>query len=266
MAAVAPRWEWRTFGSHFGAAESFFADLEADVIQESDELYLLSHGEANVKIRDELVDIKVLNDVNAAGLEQWTPVMKAAFPLASPDLAMLYEALGLSAIIDEYRRPDPGSTVRGVGYCRTGDPSDSRAQAEDAPHGRWLHGGDHRSGRRREVDAHDCDRVRGSRCGGRRGRIGRSPGIRKHQLFPGSPGDHRRHPEPLCRHRCRDQLGQVPSRRTCRRWDLASRRRSGRGHPSWRGPGRRWVDLVPSAGTGPPRRSTGCSRKRRNKA
>ena len=95
MAAVAPRWEWRTFGSHFGAAEAFFADLDADVIQESDEVYLLSHGEANVKIRDELVDIKVLNDVNAAGLEQWIPVMKAAFPLASPDVAMLYEALEL---------------------------------------------------------------------------------------------------------------------------------------------------------------------------
>ena len=96
MAAVAPRWEWRTFGSHFGAAESFFAGLEPDVIQESDELYLLSHGEANVKIRDELVDIKVLNDVNTAGLEQWTPVMKAAFPLASPDLTKVYEALGLA--------------------------------------------------------------------------------------------------------------------------------------------------------------------------
>ena len=95
MAEIVPRWEWRTFGSHFGAAEPFFAELEPDAIQESDELYLLSEGEANVKIRDELVDVKALNAVDSAGLEQWVPVMKAEFPLASADLEKVYDALGI---------------------------------------------------------------------------------------------------------------------------------------------------------------------------
>ena len=95
MAEIVPRWEWRTFGSRFGTAEPFFAGLEPDAIQESDELYLLSEGDANVKIRDELVDVKALNAVDSAGLEQWVPVMKAEFPLASADLEKVYDALGL---------------------------------------------------------------------------------------------------------------------------------------------------------------------------
>ena len=42
MAEIVPRWEWRTFGDEFGAAEERFAALEPERIQESDELYLLS--------------------------------------------------------------------------------------------------------------------------------------------------------------------------------------------------------------------------------
>ena len=56
--------------------------------QESDELYLLSAAAtANVKIRDELMDIKVLREVDADGLERWEPVLKAGFPLPAADVA-----------------------------------------------------------------------------------------------------------------------------------------------------------------------------------
>ena len=37
MDTIIPRWEWRTFGSEFGAADAAFAALEPELVQESDE-------------------------------------------------------------------------------------------------------------------------------------------------------------------------------------------------------------------------------------
>ena len=37
MATIIPRWEWRTFGAHFGIAETRFAELTPGAIQESDD-------------------------------------------------------------------------------------------------------------------------------------------------------------------------------------------------------------------------------------
>ena len=95
MATIIPRWEWRTFGSTFGAAEQHIAGLTPTGIQESDELYLLSSAGDNVKVRDDLMDIKVLVEVDADGLEQWRPVMKAGFPLPAADVSKVLEALHL---------------------------------------------------------------------------------------------------------------------------------------------------------------------------
>src|SRR6478735_2824453 len=74
MDKIIPRWEWRTFGPSFGPAEAQFAALEPTGIQESDELYLLSGMGDNVKVRDDLMDIKVFVETDAAGLEPWRPV------------------------------------------------------------------------------------------------------------------------------------------------------------------------------------------------
>jgi len=95
MAEITPRWEWRSFGERFGGAEERLARLTASGVQESDEIYLLSRAGGNVKIRDALMDIKVLREVNADGLEQWTPVMKAGFPLQAAEAAKVLEALRL---------------------------------------------------------------------------------------------------------------------------------------------------------------------------
>ena len=95
MVAIVPRWEWRTFGMRFGPAEAAFAALTPGGVQESEELYLLSGGDASAKIRDDLMDIKVLQEVNADGLEQWIPVMKTGFPLSATDVSNMFEALGL---------------------------------------------------------------------------------------------------------------------------------------------------------------------------
>ncbi len=99
MATIIPRWEWRAFGTAFGPSEDAFASLTPTGVQESDELYLLPAPGArigdNVKVRDDLMDIKVLREVNADGLEQWTPVMKASFPLPAAGVRAVFEALRL---------------------------------------------------------------------------------------------------------------------------------------------------------------------------
>lgn len=97
MAEIIPRWEWRTFGTQFGVAEERFAALAAEKVQESDETYLLSPtNDANVKIRDALMDIKTLVEVGADGLEQWRPVMKATFPLSRDVVQDVCAALGVA--------------------------------------------------------------------------------------------------------------------------------------------------------------------------
>jgi exopolyphosphatase/guanosine-5'-triphosphate,3'-diphosphate pyrophosphatase len=97
MNAIIPRWEWRTFGTTFGAADERFGALAAEKVQESDETYLLSPAnDANVKIRDALLDIKTLVEVGSNGLEQWRPVMKATFPLSRDVLRDVSAALGVA--------------------------------------------------------------------------------------------------------------------------------------------------------------------------
>ena len=110
------RWEWRTFGRHFGGAEERIARLEASAPKESDEIYFLSERGDNVKVRDELMDIKVLREVNAEGLEQWAPIMKGRFPLSPTDAAKVIDALriphgslresySLKALIEAFSHP-----------------------------------------------------------------------------------------------------------------------------------------------------------------
>ena len=97
MTEIVPRWEWRWFGRRLGPAESRLAALTPVGVQESDETYLLSGAGDNVKVRDALMDIKVLREVDRNGLEQWTPVMKAGFPLPAAEVAKVFAALRLGS-------------------------------------------------------------------------------------------------------------------------------------------------------------------------
>ena len=116
---IVPRWEWRTFGQRFGATEEAFAAKSPTRVEESDELYVLStEGDASVKVRDGLMDVKRLEAVDDEGLEQWVPVMKAAFPVSRADVGVLLERLHVAApkldretyaleeLVDEIVRPD----------------------------------------------------------------------------------------------------------------------------------------------------------------
>jgi hypothetical protein len=92
MENIVARWEWRTFGHDFGPAEEKIKTYPAK-IRESSEVYILSaRSMDNTKIRDLLMDIKYLVQVNEHKLEQWNPLMKAGFPLAADKLRQTIKA------------------------------------------------------------------------------------------------------------------------------------------------------------------------------
>ena len=94
---VVPRWEWRTFGENFAGAEERFAALSPETVQGSDEVYLLStEADNSVKVRDDLLDVKQLEQVDDDGLEQWRPVLKAPFPLTTAAVDSALAALHAS--------------------------------------------------------------------------------------------------------------------------------------------------------------------------
>ena len=92
-------WEWRTFGACFGAADATFAALEPELVEESDEVYLLSPGTAaGVKIRAGRMEIKELERVDEASLEQWWLAMSEPFPLPLDAANGVCAALGVTAL------------------------------------------------------------------------------------------------------------------------------------------------------------------------
>jgi exopolyphosphatase / guanosine-5'-triphosphate,3'-diphosphate pyrophosphatase len=124
MGEITPRWEWRAFGRRFGEAEAQLAALTPEGMQECDEMYLLTGTAGNVKVRNALLDIKVMKQVNAQDLQLWMPVMKAGFPLPATQVAQVFQALQLpvpslsraSYELGEFIREfaPPGSAIRAV--------------------------------------------------------------------------------------------------------------------------------------------------------
>ena len=216
MTDIRPRWEWRSFGRRFGAAEAHLAKLTPSGVQESDEIYLLAPAGGNVKIRDALMDIKVLREVNADGLEQWTPVMKAGFPIPAAEAVRVLEALALpvpkpmraSYTQDEFiaQFAAPGAAVRvvtvhkrrvryTVGGCM--------AELSDVVV----------NGKPTRTLAVESEDAAGVIAGGARTRPGR---LHQHQLSTRHGGPDRRRAGALRRDRRRHQFDQVPRRRARR--------------------------------------------------
>jgi exopolyphosphatase / guanosine-5'-triphosphate,3'-diphosphate pyrophosphatase len=122
---VIPRWEWRAFGEGFGAAEERLSAAAAERVEESLDVYVLSPtSDASVKVRAGKLDVKRLEAVDDAGLEQWRPVMKAAFPLATDQAGEVLETLGVAggggvATLDELVAASPGLQAVPVRKRRT---------------------------------------------------------------------------------------------------------------------------------------------------
>jgi exopolyphosphatase/guanosine-5'-triphosphate,3'-diphosphate pyrophosphatase len=107
IAGITPRWEWRTFGDDLGAADDVLARSVPERTEHSDERYLVpARGEASVKVRDDLLDVKALLEVDEHGLQLWAPNLKAELPLSAHDLEVLLGALDVDP-----PSPVPASTT-----------------------------------------------------------------------------------------------------------------------------------------------------------
>lgn len=99
---IIPRWEWRTFDEVKPAAARLASETPTEVL-DTDELYVVSAGgEATVKVRNGLVDVKQLEEVDDHGLERWRPVLKRPTTFTAEDVVMLMQAfaanLGIVAV------------------------------------------------------------------------------------------------------------------------------------------------------------------------
>ena len=82
MSAIIPRWEWRTFGSRIRCRRG---GLRRDGVRPASRRATSSTWSAAMatpsKCASSLMDIKILMETDAAGLQRWEPSLKAEFPL-----------------------------------------------------------------------------------------------------------------------------------------------------------------------------------------
>jgi len=105
LGTIVPRWEWRTFNDDLGTAAAEIEKYECTRIKESSEVYLISRkGGNNTKIRDLLMDIKLLANTNQDKLEQWMPTMKSSFPVDQTVISEVFDAAALKS--PSYERDD----------------------------------------------------------------------------------------------------------------------------------------------------------------
>ncbi len=98
MSEIIPRWEWRTFNNNLGTAEENIKKHTEGKTRQSDEVYILSEVSMdNTKIRDGLMDIKTLQQVNEDRLEQWLPIMKGQFPLPVSEIEKVFKCFKVAA-------------------------------------------------------------------------------------------------------------------------------------------------------------------------
>ncbi|MBP7462656.1 MAG: hypothetical protein KBA26_15335 [Candidatus Delongbacteria bacterium] len=97
MDKIIPRWEWRTFTQDLGSAEAAIRRHPEEKTRQSSEIYILSEVSSdNTKIRDNLMDIKTLQQVNPDRLEQWMPIMKGTFPLPVAEIEKVFRCFRVS--------------------------------------------------------------------------------------------------------------------------------------------------------------------------
>ena len=120
-------------------------------------------GDATVKVRDGLLDVKGLLAVDDDGLEQWVPVAKRPFPVSRDDVGAVLARLRVDAPPldrEAYALEELAArVVRPIDALR----ARRGAQATHPLHGRRLHGRDLRDPNGRGSTRIARDRVRGSR-------------------------------------------------------------------------------------------------------
>jgi len=96
---IKPRYEFRMWADDLALVREKLARLAEPKTTESEETYLISEAtdKCNAKIRAALMDIKVLV-AEDRGLQQWSPILKAEFPLESSVIvSTVFPSLELAA-------------------------------------------------------------------------------------------------------------------------------------------------------------------------
>jgi len=105
MTVIIPRWEWRTFGEEFPDYARTLKNYGEPGVKKTEEVYILSKAsDENIKIREDLVDVKSLKNINTDQLEQWDPIFKEGFPISSDKLISLFRVFNVST--PEFKRSE----------------------------------------------------------------------------------------------------------------------------------------------------------------
>jgi hypothetical protein len=117
---IVPRWEWRTFEAVSRSAADHLLAREPLQVQTKDETYVLSPtSEASVKIRDDRLEVKCLEERDESGLELWRPVLSAEFPLQP---TVVGEALQLLHLPVSSSLPVAADPAAFLDWCLAQDP------------------------------------------------------------------------------------------------------------------------------------------------
>jgi adenylate cyclase len=114
------RWEWRTFAPSLAQLEAKIGAVANVKPRDSAEIYLLDSDEhLNLKVRDGVVDLKVLQQTDVNGLELWAPAEKLEFPAGASDIARLLVRFRLAPPVEETETlGDFLRWILGVGHFR----------------------------------------------------------------------------------------------------------------------------------------------------
>lgn len=99
--AIVPRWECRWFGERSPVPEDRLRLPPGRRAVPTLETYFLSaRTPHNVKLRRGVLEVKRLDEISDDGLERWSPVLSATFPLTPDELARVLAAWGVTAPAD----------------------------------------------------------------------------------------------------------------------------------------------------------------------
>ena len=107
MHITMPLWEWRTFGTAFGGAEARVLEVARSGERVNERYIVRPSSDANVRIHEGLLDVKLCLRLDDHGLEQWWPTVQGTFPLDATEVREVYRAwnrrapAGLAPTYDE---------------------------------------------------------------------------------------------------------------------------------------------------------------------
>lgn len=95
-ATTEARWEWRVFSDRpFARFAAFLRRLKAANHKTDCDTYIISKNtNANIKIREGMLDIKLITGVSELRAERWRPAFRAHFPPALSDFAAISGCTG----------------------------------------------------------------------------------------------------------------------------------------------------------------------------